>query len=99
MVQKGQGELQKNVQEMTRKACDWIEFDISSYNISMKAIMEDKDKEKAQAIRELDEQVKQLVEDKEITQDKATILKACKMKLIKDMELQKKMLAFKKNAT
>lgn len=68
----------KCLQTMTKKACEWIELDLSNYNLSMKTYMEDK--EHRLEINKRDAEVRKALEAKEITQSEEDIIKASKFK-------------------
>jgi hypothetical protein len=83
----------KCLQTMTKKACEWIELDLSNYNLSMKTYMEDK--EHRLEINKRDAEVRKALEAKEITQSEEDIIKASKFKFKRDMEMFRKLQSLK----
>jgi hypothetical protein len=73
---------------MTKQGCEWIDFEMKNYNLSMQACM--KDDSKAKTMREIDEEVRNSLEPMEFTVEKAKIISICKAKLVKDLEMSKK---------
>jgi len=78
---------------MTKKACEWIELDLTNYNLSHKTYMEDKDKRID--VQKKDAEVRKALEAKEVTQTEEDIIKASKFKFKRDMEMFRKLQSLK----
>jgi hypothetical protein len=79
---------------MTKKACEWIEFDIENYKNTVEAAMADeKQREKIQ-LRDSD--VRMALEDSvPITHTEADFIQAIKFKFQRDMEMIRKLASLK----
>lgn len=83
----------KCLQTITKKACEWIELDISNYNLSVKTYMEDK--EQKIKIHQRDGEVRKTLEGKEVTHTEEDIIKASKFKFRRDMDMFRKLQSLK----
>jgi len=81
-------EQQKAHNDMTRRALEWIGFDMPNFGLSYQNLM--KNKADQQRMKEVEEESNHSVFNPEIKQTKEEIIKICKMKLKMDVEMGKK---------
>jgi hypothetical protein len=84
---------QKCLSTMTRKACEWIEIDLTNYNLAHKTYMEDE--AKRSEVQKKDSEVRKAIEAKEITQSIEDVVTASKFKFKRDMEMFRKLQSLK----
>ena len=73
---------------MTKRALEWIGFDLPLFQASYTALM--KNKADAQKIKEIEEEANHTVFNPEVKQTKEEIVKICKLKLKMDVDMSKK---------
>lgn len=93
IFREGQQVYNKCLQTITKKACEWIELDAPNYNLTTKTFLEDKDKRGE--VMQKDGEVRQALEEKEITHSEEDVIKASKFKFTRDMEMFRKLQSLK----
>ena len=95
IFRQGQNQFNACVATFTKKACEWIEFDINNYKLTSEATNADAQLKQKVALR--DQDIRAALEDlwHPIKHSEADFIKASKFKFTKDMEMMRKMASLK----